>query len=130
MLNINKTIVIILLSLNGSCGNEIAMNCQFDGAECMVCIFIIPGMVKINSVQLWITTSWLQASSSLCKNEMGSQHCQTTSKFPIGWCCSSHTWHTCLLNFAFEVAQSMLPWDNRANSTLLEAKVWLLDQEN
>ena len=48
----NKTIVIILLSLNGLCGNEIAVNCQFDGVECTVCIFIIRGMVKINSVQL------------------------------------------------------------------------------
>jgi hypothetical protein len=52
MLNINKTIVIILLSLNGSCRNNIAMNCQFDGMECTVRIFIIPGMVKITSVQL------------------------------------------------------------------------------
>jgi hypothetical protein len=51
MLNINKTVVIIL-SLNGSCRNNIAMNCQFDGVEYTVCIFIIPGMVKINSVQL------------------------------------------------------------------------------
>jgi len=51
MLNISKTIVIIL-SLNGSCGNDVAMNCQFDGVECTVCIFILPGMVKINSVQL------------------------------------------------------------------------------
>jgi hypothetical protein len=52
MLNINKTIAIILLSLNGSCRNNIAMNCQFDGVEGTVHIFIIPGMVKINSFQL------------------------------------------------------------------------------
>lgn len=51
--------------------------------ECTVCIFIIPGMVKINSVQLWISTSWLQASNSLSKNEMSSRHCQTTSKYPL-----------------------------------------------
>jgi hypothetical protein len=64
------------------------MNCQFDGMECTVRIFIIPGMVKITSVQLWIATSWLQASNSLCKNEMSRWHCQTTYIFPIGWCCS------------------------------------------
>jgi len=52
MVNNDNTTVITLLSLNGSCGNEIAMNCQFDGVECTVCIFIIPGMGKINSVQL------------------------------------------------------------------------------
>ena len=52
MLNISKTIVIILLSLNGSFGNDVAMNFQFDSVEYTVCIFIIPGMVKINSVQL------------------------------------------------------------------------------
>jgi hypothetical protein len=52
MLNIDNTIVFILLSLNGSCGNENAMYCQFDGVECTVYIFIVPGMVKINSAQL------------------------------------------------------------------------------
>jgi hypothetical protein len=28
------------------------------------------------------------------------------------------------------MAQSMLPWDNRANSTLFEAELWVLVQEN